>query len=78
MTTTACTADLFTDEELVALIKALCRGEARAVDEDELGAVEEWAKRVRLEHGLLTLVLEGRVVMRADPDKPGEYLWMAA
>ena len=69
--------DLLSDEESVALITALCRAEGRPVDDDELGDVERWARRVRLEHGLLELVLAGRLVMRADPNNPGDFVWWA-
>ena len=67
---------VFTAQERQRLIAAYLKGNGTATEE-ELEAFVAWARAVRLEGGLLTLILQG-VALPVRPDGAGGYRFRAA
>jgi hypothetical protein len=67
---------VFTEPEQERLVAAFRAGNANATDA-ELAALIAWAGRVRVDGGLLTLVLQG-LALPLRPDGAGGYQFRAA
>jgi hypothetical protein len=67
---------VFTAQEREQLVAAFRKGKANATEE-ELATFVEWARGVRIEGGMLTLILQG-VALPIRPEGDGGYQFRAA
>lgn len=70
------TGGFLSDDEVKKLILAAIDYDGVATDE-QINKVVEWGEHVRTDAALLSLVLDGKVVLIPDEDEPGEMRFRA-